>query len=261
MKKTKISDATLVLFLTAYSYFVSYLYFAGKYRYFNLPIYLIEVTLENIIFSIFSIASFILAIYIILNLFTKMIPNDLDIRIVELIKKHIVINLYYITIIILSSPFSNIKIDVKSFLLVGIGMFMVVALDFIIPLFTQKNIKGYQNKLIAEIEKNKKNYTVDEYKHSLNNLVSKHAPLIPTLIILMFLSALLSYSLGIYYAYNQEDFTVIDDRMVVLGIYEKNFIVKTIDLKENSLSENFSIISNKDSYNFTKKQMKSLTIK
>lgn len=261
MKNNKIPEAILVLFLTAYSYFISYLYSAGQYSYFNLPIFLVEVTLENIIISIFSIISFIWGIYIILNVFTAMIPNDLNIQIVKLIKKHMFLSFYYIVVIILLSPFGNIKPDKRSLLFLGIPMLTLVVLDFIKPIFSQKDIKGYQNKLIAEIEKNMQNGTDYEYKHSISNLVTKNVPFILPLIFLGFLSASLAFSLGSYSAHKQEEFTVIDNKMIVLGSYEKRFIVKTIDPKENSLSKDFSIISNQDNYNFSTKQIKSLIIK
>lgn len=262
MKNNKIPDSILVLFLTAYSYLISYLYSAGQYSYFNLPIFLVEVTLENIITSIFSIIIFILVIYIILNVFTQMIPNDLNIQIVKLIRKHLFLSSYCIVVIIFFwSSFGNIKPDKKLLLFIGILMLILVAFDFIKPIFSQKDIKGYQNKLIAEIEKNVQNDTDYEYKHSIGNLVSKHVPFILPLIFLGFLSASLAYNLGIYGAHKQEVFTVINGEMIVLGSYQKRFIVKTIDSKENSLSDDFSMISTQDNYKFSKKKINSLIIK
>lgn len=258
MKKYKISSTIIVTFFTAYSYFISYQYQNGYYKYFNLPSFLIEISLKNIMTSFFSLFSFIFITYIVINGLTASIFNDTNVYIVKLIKKYIYISLIYF--LLYTFGYKEETKEAVIGIVIGIVTLNIIV-DFIKPIFTQKHVRGYKNKIINENKKIEKSDDAYEYKNSINHFLFKRMPLLPNLLLFLFITIIISYGLGNYEARNQKIFTIINNDKIILGNYNDCFIVKNIDYKEDALEPHFYLITNKENYKYTNKKIDYLEIK
>lgn len=248
--RDKISDAILIGFFTAYSYLISYQYQRGFYSHFNLPTFLIEISLTNILTYIISIFGFFFIIYVFINGLTASIPNDVNHYIVKIIKRYIFIFTFWTLFFIIY----NVNNIISLYLCLGVTLLMIIV-DFVKPLFSQKKIKGYANKIIAENEKIEKNDENLEYKNSINSFMFKHFPLIPNLLFIIFITSTISFQLGNLNAINQEVFTIINEDIVILGTYNNNFIVSEVNVQSKTLKPYFHLISNQEDYKYTRKSI------
>lgn len=255
--KTKglLSDGLIIAFLTSYSYFLSYRYQDGYYSYFNIPSFLIEISIETILTSCISILAFLIIIYAVVSLFTSIIPSKTDPTIVRLIFKYVYFFLISAIYFVLGSYKKGFSYYIFS------PVFFMLIIDLVIPLVTQKEMKGYKNKVIAEYLKTEDQIASLDNKYSINMIIARkfnHLPLVLSLAIML---SLISYQLGGFNAFRQVDFTITNDNIVILGTYDKNFIVKELNISNKTLESSFNLISDKSNISFTKKQIGPLIVK
>jgi hypothetical protein len=253
--KSILSDALVIALLTAYSYFVSYEYQRGYYSYFNLPSFLININIENILIAYVSIITFVILIYLIINGITAAIPDNCNPLIVKIIIKYI-----YFFMIASLYVMSDDKYKLTFYKLFLALFIIFVVGDFILPLFSQKKIEGYKNKVIAEAEKANKANENSGGKYSINRLFMKRLPILPYFIVIFYLSSTIASRAGMYSAKTQDVFTIINDNIVILGTYNNNFIVKEINVEQKTLEPHFYLISNQEDNRYIKKYVGRLII-
>lgn len=250
--REEISDAILISFLTAYSYLISYLYHIGYYSHFNLPTFLVEVSISNILTSITSIFIFGLIFYVMNNILTAFIPNNMKYIFINIIKR-------YLYFIIIGGALYRLEYvhKIKNIsIYIGIVITMMI-IDFVIPCFLHKEIDGYYKKIIAHKVSMKETYK-DRHKNS----IFKYKRLIPFLVFGLSITMIFSYKIGSYKARDQRYFTLLNDKMVILGTYNNSFIVSKLNIQKNTMTvdSEFQLISRQENYKYTKKYIGPLKV-
>ncbi|MFH5836728.1 hypothetical protein ACHAL6_11710 [Proteiniclasticum sp. C24MP] len=257
-KETKgiVVDGLIIAFLTAYSYLLSYRYQDGYYSFFNLPSFLIEIRIENVLTSFVSILGFAYLIYIVVSIITGIIPDTSDPIIVKLVFKYI----YFGTISTINSILgAHIYKDPYNIYIILIGGMFII--DFLVPFITQRKLKGYKNKVVAEYNKTLKAIDTFEYKKSINNNIRRYFPSLPLILVTGYMVSSLTFQLGSYNAHKQDTFTTINDEVVILGTYNNDFIAKELDIAQRTLEPDFYLISDLNNNRYIKKNIGSLTVK
>lgn len=255
--KTKglLSDGLIIAFLTSYSYFLSYRYQDGYYSFFNLPSFLIEIRIEVILTSFISILGFLSIVFMLVSLITAIIPSKTDPTIVKIIFKYV----YFFVVSTIFFVFGSYKKSSSYLIFMPTAVMLVI--DLILPLKNQKEIKGYQNKVIAEYKKTNGQIAILDNKYSITMILVKKFNYLPLIISLAFMLNSMSNQLGGYIASRQEYFTMMNDNLVVLGTYDKDFIVKELNVSNKTIDSPFHLISDKSNISFTKKQIGPLIVK
>lgn len=265
--KENITDAILISIFTAYAYFISYIYQLGYYEYFKLPSFLVEISIMNILNSTFSILAFIIFIYIIVTGIMSCIPNNTDVYIAKIIEKYIYISTLYIVLFMVA--------DVKRkefYYIYTVIALLIIFLDFVDPLFSQKEIKGYLKKVISQKKKEsikkldieKEKIHLEEsghrskHKNSLDRFISNHIPVLPLLVIILIVTSYFSYAIGHFNARNKSTYTLLDGDKAILGTYDNNLIIRKINIQKKTFEPDFYLVSDQEGHRYIKENVGTL---
>lgn len=225
------SEAVFIAILTTGAYLIAFSFEAGYLNKFNIPLYLIKINIELILFFIIILSSSLFLLLFLANFIAMIFPEHAALQ-----EKTIRI------IIMLLLPLWNLiiyglrKQDVWLYLIIFIIM---IFLEILWPLLVYRNIKSIKDKFIAdEIAEAR----VRE-KGILGRLHLAIGSLISNLIYILILGAILAHSAGGANAVTQKEYYLLGDNsnIAVLRIYSDMVIGVPIDFK-NKLVENKVII-------------------
>lgn len=236
-KSLTIDFAILVTITSGFSYLLAYLFYAGKFTYYKIPWFLIDISISNIIYTIIVISPFIF-IFILDTLRTMQRPKDkqdpnsytTEDKVLSRKKKKKrkkgntkylrLVLLLLITIII-------ILIDKKTIF----GIFLGLITSFLVGLL----IKFYK----------KSNYVY-------------------MTILIYFFFSLFTYTLGYILASATTEHIIVKDNnktFVALTIYKEQFLLAPLDINSKIYSNEYNLIEIKDISNFSQMEIGAIELK
>lgn len=223
-----LSDAILITLLSALAYATYFMVQLGYFNYFGVPSDFISISLTNIVGTLVGIFILLTFIFLLLNGITTLIPDSLNIHIYNLLKNYLKLGVYFGLIFILTE--TN---DIIEYIIIAFYLLCLLS-SFIIPIFTQRKIKGYWNKII---ESQKKIQTRECYegngKYTITKYLFERAPFIPILILIFIVLSFFAYNFGTTQARTQKSFTVIElensNDFVLFGLYNGKLITSELD--------------------------------
>ena len=186
---------------------------------------------------------------------TNLIPAILDDYLYRIIKRYLVLALFFVVNIALSET----KTEIIYIYLVVFSLALLF--DFVLPIILKRKIKGYRNKLKEhhKIENRKHgDNDIDNRRYTLSNWFYKREPLIPIVVFFLFVIFISSYIYGEYSARVQNNFVILDrdnDTYIIFGSNKEMYISKMIDLETKKLSKKVYMIQIKDMDEFEKLQI------
>lgn len=227
-----VSEAMLVALVTALSYAVAYSYNAGFASFFDLPPFLISPTVGTILQAAAAVGAVLLGFWNIVAVVWVFAPRG-DTALVRSIRRFLVV------LLVVGFFYAPIR-DVKGvWILVAIILGLYVFFSFVFPLITQRNIAGYENKLLGQEEIER---TADS--HSLNAHVARalggSALLVGALCVLL---VYFSYFVGFGAAVRKENFLVLDGRpgYVVAALDDELLVLAGYDPATRKLTGNYQV--------------------
>jgi hypothetical protein len=214
-----VSEAVLIAAASALSYAVAYAYRSGFASHFDLPPLLLTPTLGGILQAAATIGLLLLGFWNILNPLWMFLPGK------HLALGRIVRRLLLILLIMLLILYGYLT-SWWSWALIGTFMSFMAFGFLIFPLITQREIRGYENKLLAQekVEAARGNTLIDEARRRIGDKAL-------SVIIAAFVLLYFAYAVGKKAAKDQEDYFVLadtpdhvvaamDDDMVILVAYD-----------------------------------------
>lgn len=230
-----ITEGVLIAALPVIGYWLAYLYQLGYCTYFNIPTVFIEISILNIMIALVGFASIIASI----NFYGEPIYQFIRIFLPHPLNKIFVKILLIVSFILAYSVVKNISTESIYFLLLFFAL-PYLLVDLILPLFSQKNVKGYLEKLKAQDE-------VDRNEQG-DSLMSKIAlglgrNLFLYIAIFGFISFLV-YFAGGYKAKTKSNFIVLNEpfNKVVLKNYRNSFVVADYDSCGQKIYPKFKLV-------------------
>ncbi|MGG3192993.1 hypothetical protein [Priestia aryabhattai] len=238
-----LDTGVVIAVLTALGYFIAYAYQKGYWKYYGVTQeFLRQISLANVLISI-SALGFALIFFFVNYQNMKITVPDSDNPLRQIIKK-IFLPLFFLVIgIILLIPNSLIHFEPRHLLYTA---FIILIISYVIPIFTQWDVKGYKNKVIKHFEKHEEEgMTAENIIFALKYFPSaKYAFLIVIFIICFFISLAWGYKTAgdkeeyLLFKFKQQDYLVIDNN-------GDNFIVAPVDLKKKEIKKQFQLIEAK----------------
>ncbi len=244
-KKSSLLDKSLVLAgLPFWGYSIAYVFEVGYLSFFNLPNYLIRLSIENVIVTTFiltlliSVYSFLIAEYIIFpivlpGILNKQNPIDYSFR--------IIIAIYFIIYL----PFLALSTNSDITQFITSSIFILITLlvyYFLFPIFLYKNKKiSYQNKVAELTKEDNRIITFMDF------LLSQQALKYTLGLLLIIVSLMLSFAIGKKYASIKSDFLIFtkDHKdFAIVQMYQNDKIGVEIDVKNKKIKKSFLILNN-----------------
>ncbi len=228
--KLGLSEGLIIAVIPAAGYWFAFLYELGYCKYFDIPVSFVEVGLVNILISLVGILGLIGLANIYANAILFLFKD-----IPEAIKSA----LLRVSVPTLFMAGYGLVAKLSSFFIPLIVItFPLIFIEFILPCFAQRNVKGY----LAKLEAQKK---IDLEHDSFTDLIAKKMSKGSALsILLVFILSFVSYFSGGYNAKGQTDFIVLtgEKESVVLKMYNSYFIAASFKRESKSVSAEYKLI-------------------
>lgn len=229
--------SVLVAVITVSAYLLVYCFELGYTKYFNIPSFLIEISLINIFITGGSLLFVYFLIFEIYNIFLMLIPT-----ISNYVCRRILLANVPLLLILLGSFISYGKLYREQIILILLILFVNIFI-YGFPLITQRKIKGYAKKLKAQDELEDK---IDMENPTLSNKIIKLLPKeMIYFIFVLYVLTMIAYDNGKANAIKQSEFLVIksNPEMVVLKKYNDSLITAKFNREDKTLSTKFNIIN------------------
>jgi len=254
-----LSDTLFLAAIPIVAYLIVYFYELGYFSIFDIPIEFASFDLARIFLAILYLLVFIFFIYWINDILQGIINSQ-----PEPIKRRLQSNVLSF-ILILVYLFFTVH-DWKIWLEILLGFLLLISLQFWIPLFTQRDKKGYIAKLSAVDEINDQNKNKREKTPSIIDRLSVLiGPRILLFIIILAGTLYVSYLIGRTNAVTQSNFFVLNTspERAVLWTFNDHIIASTFDRNSKQLNPGFIILDlGKDSnLEYRAEQIGPLTMK
>lgn len=232
----RITEGILLALAPAFSYLLAFYYEKGFTQYFKIPTKFIQIGLiEVLILTSIGLTIVILFVVLLAN-FNLLFLNFRFEEIHPMIRPRLLAILPGVMIfVIFFSLFGQARWQYWiTWLLVAIG---IAAIYFVLPLFTQRKVSGYTNKLMAQEELDESNpgiYTIIGRRYGWGFIL---------LVCFVILSTIIAQNAGLAEAVKQKDFLVLgtSPEMVVLRIYGDKMITAPFDRKTQEVQSRFVI--------------------
>jgi hypothetical protein len=228
-----ISEAAIITTVSVIAYSIAFLYEAGYFSVYNIPLHLIQVQLDTVLIVLLTLSSVFLTLFFLINFITTIWPESWVIQI-KLLR----------ICLILIFPLWRLLLygwESKDWLLYFIPLFIIILLEFILPLITYRKKKSLKEKFEAdEIAESK-----PRSKTIFGRMQSFLGPIGYATILIFFLLCKMSYDAGIAKAHTQKKYYFLNDSTdtLVIRVYKDMIIgVKYNNVKKNI---NSSVILNK----------------
>lgn len=255
-------DAGLILgILTALGYYVSYFYKKGYLMYYDVDFFINQITTSDLINSISIIISITVIGFIVVSLYQLFNVAYLIFRLIpyQILFIFRTYFLPYFIIAIITLPFTFNYIKIVIYILIGL-----LIIFYIFPVFKQRTVKGYFNKLgqqiIHDIDKNKFHFRISKLLRVNRGFFGDFLKFLKTTIngkLHLIAMALLLLSIvckvyGFWNAMNQTDYLIIkqnqDRNFVVIDKIGDNLIIAPIDLRKKEIKKQYQVIEQKTNF-------------
>jgi hypothetical protein len=247
-KTTLISDGVIIGIFTLIGYKIAYNYNLGYMLYYNIPGNLIEITIPGILNSITVVLSSIVTLIALINVVPILLPEG-ETPLGKSIKRLLIL----VTCFFILSYLSSFEFNVVIMLLIVLLFFILI--ELILPLLFHIKVKGYQNKLSAASEGDKK--ISDIFSLIARKFGIKNFMFIFCFIILL-LSSPYYESLGEKGASNQKEYltvTVFSVPYVIINTYKDYYIMLKVN-RQNLTFENSFLLMKQDDEKLKNKKFK-----
>lgn len=235
-----ITEGLVIAGVPVVGYWLAFLYELGYCKYFDIPSAFIQIGVLNVLVTMIGILGVLGLINLYLNpvfMLCRGIPGP--------IRNPLLLVGFLLAVF---AGYSIVwRVSLAQFTLVAIMFILpIIFLEFILPLWTQKKVTGYLNKLEAQNMIELKQETLIE---RMSSIVGRRIFLAAAFI---FVVSLAAYFSGGYEAKKQIDFMVVNDltESVVLKKDGDTYLVAQFDRKGKTVSNNFSLVSGKYPFHF-----------
>ncbi|MEK7575169.1 MAG: hypothetical protein AAB511_02985 [Patescibacteria group bacterium] len=236
LSRSHLSDTIIVTFLTAFSYFVAFLYHLGYLSVFNVPIQFVTVTLTDIFIAVLAVLGTFFSLANIINVFMPLIPFEKKDHPVFIASASISIWLFIAMIIIyLFHDFLSLAY--------WLGIFGVIcffgAIEFLLPMFNRKG-KTYIENMTSQQQLSTKSTTV------IGLLLPSESINFKLLFFVVF-ATFLAFTCGISNALRQKQFLVfknptsISIDMAVVGVFDGKILAVSFEPDTKKLTHQLQI--------------------
>jgi hypothetical protein len=233
-KKRLLSDTLLIFLIPVYAYLLIYTYEYGYFFRLAIPADFIEINLVSLApLSIFLVLYFFFIVGV-LDLIYKLVVHGKDVAISTLIQLYFLI----VCVVLPSIALGRTKIFLP---VAAVGFGLLLISRFVLPILSQKGIKGYWNKAEQEYKK--------EIEPSSNGILAEFARRfgLTTFRILLFLITflLVSFFIGAISAKTQKAFLIINTNpeQVILRKHQNTFLCIEFNRDKRELIYKFQLIS------------------
>ncbi|HEY5728812.1 MAG TPA: hypothetical protein VIS72_02085 [Anaerolineales bacterium] len=237
--KFPISEGIFLGLISASAYFFTYTYERGYAGYFNIPTELITVSLNTTLLFFTIIFGFFGFLFIFLDISTTLLKglNPIIAKTVLPVFITLFLPLIYIYFFGL--------IEWSRWMALLIFCLIIAFIQFIFPLLTQRKVRGYINKLAAQLEADRQNV-------NFPSLLADWFGLNPIIFLLLFIFGyFVASTAGLAEAVKKTDFLVIhsNPEVVVLRIYNDLAIGASFNRTTKELGDEFTFTSIKQDPN------------
>src|SRR5207247_3313457 len=196
--RTFFSEAVLIAAASALSYAVAYAYRSGFASYFDLPPLMLTPIIGGILHAGAAVGAFLLFLWVVVNGIWLLVPRT-DSALARNIKR-----MLFILVVAVLGMYRLFAYRWGWAVVLGLLCFFGFGL-FIFPLLTQRELRGYENKLLAQEKVEKaSNLLMDEAGSRIGNRA--HVLIFASYVLVVFAN-----SLGYMTAKHQEDYFVLAD--------------------------------------------------
>jgi len=235
-----LTEGLVIAVVPATGYWFAFLYELGYCKYFEIPPAFIEIGLLNVLVAIIGLGG-VLALF---NLYadpvfilSRGLPKPLRAALFRITVPIVLVSGYAIVARLTPQQFS---------LVAGVFLVPLVIFEFIFPLLTQRDVRGYLSKLEAQNQAELQHETIMDV---VAKSIGRRAFLFFGL---LFVLSFTAYFAGGYEAKKQLDFMVIDEQpeKVVLKRNGAYSVTAQIDREKKSISRNFALIASEQEFQF-----------
>ncbi len=240
--KSLASEGLMLAAFTAASYVVAYQYESGFSSYWQIPSYLIDISITSVVASALGLFTLFVFTALIVNLPVTMLGEELE-RKMDLRKKIVIINLsFFIVMVAIFIGYGFTLVPISLFVFILVLQIIVIGIPWAFDKKKNPNPAGFFERLARE-------YSVKKEPNSgyyyLEQMIGKRqyylvVAVIPALI-------LLSSSAGRLSARMQNTYAIVEeDSLVILKKYNDIFILRPINIKEKSVSRRLLLWTQND---------------
>lgn len=231
--KLGLSEGIVLAAMPVFGYWVAYLYELGFCKFFAIPAELIEIGIPIILAAILGIIFVMGFIQMTIDSIFFTLWARLPAQIRPTLLKVIAMMFIYCSLSLANNWSISTNTTIFSILFVPI-----LFIDWILPLFTQRSIVGYLNKIHAAYQAD---LAIDQ---PTDKLLKIGGGQIGKLFLLCYVVSLMAYLAGGLEARLKNQFMVLygPPERIVLKIYDQNLIAATFDRKLRQISNDFVVI-------------------
>lgn len=227
-----ITDALLIAVLTAWSYAIGFAYLSGIANYFGFPIQLATPSATQVLQAAAALSAVLLIYFVVADFVWSFAPRS-DTALARAIRRFIALSLIFG---FMMYPFLK---DWRGWISLVSVSAVYGFFEFVFPLITQRAFNTYEAKLEAQqkIESGAQPHSLMSFFH---NVVGKGGII---LLLLVMLTIMLSYNLGLQNAREQETFFVLEDApdSAVLHIDGEVLVAGSFDQQTKMLKGSFIV--------------------
>jgi len=235
-----LSDGILIALATLLGYLIAYRYESGYMSFFGVPDDFIEINLIRVLIAGFTIFSVLLTFIVMIEGLLFLLPKDLGFFTRPLLK----LSPFLLAVVISLLTYG---LEWRKYIFLLILLIIFSFLEFVFPLLSQKEVKGYREKLIAQDKYDTERISTRFISHFYENV---ERPTIFIFAIILFV-VLFAATFGESKAMRQIDYLTINTspEAVVIRTYGDKLICLPFDRKSKEFKKRFFVIKIADNVN------------
>ncbi len=241
-ERPRLSDALIAVLLPAFGYCLAFAYESGYCSYFHIPNIFIVVSLTSVLIAVATLASGVWFVYYYVNPFYGLISAHLRTATGRSIARTALLVAFLVLFArVTQSPFSEAIV----WILVVVTFF--VAIEFVLPLLTQRKVEGYASKLEAQEATEGSVLTVSNLLYAKVGKTAYHIVFFGVLLIF------LASAGGWGKARKEREYLVTETSpsLVVLRAYGETVILAECDLTTQTVKPAFRFVKLTDAANLS----------
>jgi hypothetical protein len=227
----KPSEGLMLAALTASGYLFAFYYEKGFAGYFRIPASFINVSLSNILIFGSAFVGFLIFMFFIINYGIMLFPWHLN-----PVLQSRMYSLFALIIVDIAFIYFFGIANIQQWIIPVISTLIIGAIEFGLPLITQRGQRSYIDKLAAQDVTDKQHVTGLEF-------LARRVGIVPHLFLLYILIGVASSeSMGNGEALKQTEYLVTNNNEVVLRIYGDTAIIAPFDRTTKEVNTTFTLI-------------------
>lgn len=224
-KNRYLTESLILAALPVLAYLITFSYQAGYATYFGIPLQIIKINLTTIIISSFTIVTSLTLVYVISNAVWMFTPKGNDPVSISIRRVVLVALIGFIIMV----PFLPSRF---AWVLYGSSILVILAVEFLFPILTQRSKAQYPEKLAAQNE-----IEIGAGKHMLWYEIDKRVGRwLITSVIYACIALGVAFGVGMQRAEKNSSYYISKNNAVVLSIYDDLAVLSPYDSKTITLS-------------------------